>query len=55
MAMHPIVQLLGIKGFELCGHPMKLQANLYGLAQHYYNKTTEVDFSSSLDVAAFLR
>lgn len=53
MAMHPIVQLLGIKGFELCGHPMKLQANLYGLAQHYYNKTTEVDFSSSLDVAAF--
>ena len=53
MAMHPLVQLLGIKGFELRGKPTKLQANLYGLAQHYYNKTTEVDFSSSLDVAAF--
>lgn len=53
LAMHPLVQLLGIKGFKLCGKPMKLQANLYGLAQHYYNKTVEVDFSSSLDVAAF--
>lgn len=53
LAMHPLVQLLGIKGFELRGKPIKLQANLYGLAQHYYNKTTEVDFSSSLDIAAF--
>lgn len=53
LAMHPLVQLLGIKGFELRGKPTKLQANLYGLAQHYYNRTTEVDFSSSLDVAAF--
>ena len=53
MAMHPLVQLLGIKGVELGGKPTKLQANLYGLAQHYYNKTTEVDFSSSLDIAAF--
>lgn len=53
LAMHPLVQLLGIKGFELRGKSMKLQANLYGLAQHYYNRTTEVDFSSSLEVAAF--
>lgn len=53
LAMHPLVQLLGIKGFELRGKPVKLQANLYGLAQHYYNRTTTVDLSSSLDVAAF--
>lgn len=53
IAMHPLVQLLGIKGFELRGKPTKFQTNLYGLAQHYYNKTSEVDFSSSLEIAAF--
>lgn len=53
IAMHPLVQLLGIKGFELRGKPTKFQTNLYGLAQHYYNKTTEVDFSSSIEVAGF--
>lgn len=53
IAMHPLVQLLGIKGFELLGKPMKFQCNLYGLAQHYYNNTVEIDFSSSLNVASF--
>lgn len=53
IAQHPLVQLLGIKGFELLGGNTKFQANLYGLAQHYYNKTVELDFSSSIDVAAF--
>ena len=53
IAEHPLVQLLGIKGFELRNRNIKLQANLYGLAQHYYNRTTEVDLSSSIDVAAF--
>lgn len=53
IAQHPLVQLLGIKGIELRGKPIKFQCNLYGLAQHYYNKTSEVDFSSSVDVASF--
>lgn len=53
IAQHPLVQLLGIKGIELRRKNFKLQCNLYGLAQHYYNKTTEVDFSSSLEVASF--
>lgn len=53
MAQHPLIQLLGIKGVEIAGRNVKLQANLYGLAQHYYNSTLLIDFSSSLDVAAF--
>lgn len=53
IAMHPLVQLLGIKGFDLHRKSIKFQANLYGLAQHYYNRTTQVDFSSSFTVASF--
>lgn len=53
IAQHPLVQLLGINGFEIGHWDVKLQCNLYGLAQHYYNKSTMVDFSSSLDVASF--
>lgn len=53
IAQHPLVQLLGIKGFDLLGKNTKFQANLYGLAQHYYNRTPLLDFSSSIEIAAF--
>lgn len=36
---HPLVQLLDM-GVELCGALCRFEMNLYGLTQHYYNKTS---------------
>lgn len=53
LAQHPLIQLLGIKGVNVAGKNIKLQANLYGLAEHYYQRATLVDLTSSLDIASF--
>jgi hypothetical protein len=50
---HPLVQLLGIKGIEIFNEPFRFQLNLWGLAQHYYNRTTLLDLTSDIDVAKF--
>lgn len=49
---HPLVQLFDL-GFELCGNHYRFEVNLYGLTQHYYNKTTLMDLTSDPNVAAF--
>lgn len=38
MLSHPLVQLLDL-GVELCGEVYRFEMNLFGLTQHYYNKT----------------
>lgn len=49
---HPLVQLLDL-GFDLCGNHYRFEVNLYGLTQHYYNKTSLIDLTSDPNVAAF--
>ena len=49
---HPLVQLLDM-GIDLNGHHIRFEMNLYGLTQHYYNKTTLLDLTSDIDVALF--
>lgn len=52
MLSHPLVQLLDI-GVELDGNVYRFEMNLFGLTQHYYNKTTLIDLTSDPMVAAF--
>lgn len=49
---HPLVQLLDM-GIDLNGHRVQFEMNLYGLTQHYYNKTSLLDLTSDIDVALF--
>lgn len=49
---HPLVQLLDT-GVELCGEVYRFEMNLFGLSQHYYNKTSFLDLTSDPQVAAF--
>lgn len=49
---HPLVQLLDL-GVELNGHLYRFEMNLFGLTQHYYNKTSFLDLTSNPQVAAF--
>lgn len=52
MLSHPLVQLLDL-GFKFADRHFRLEMNLFGLAQHYYNKTSLLDFTSDPLVAAF--
>lgn len=52
MLSHPLVQLLDL-GVELCGTLYRFEMNLYGLTQHYYNKTSFLDLTSDPQVATF--
>lgn len=52
MLSHPLVELLDT-GVDLCGVMCRFEMNLYGLTQHYYNKTSVFDFTSDPLVAAF--
>ena len=52
MLSHPLVQLLDL-GVELNGQLFRFEMNLFGLTQHYYNKTCFLDMTSSPQVAAF--
>lgn len=52
MMSHPLVQLLDT-GVELCGEVYRFEMNLFGLTQHYYNKTSFLDLTSDPHVAAF--
>lgn len=49
---HPLVQLLDM-GVELDGKIYRFEMNLYGLIQHYYNKSALLDLTSDIDVALF--
>ncbi len=49
---HPIVQLLE-KGVELLHDTFRIRMNYPGLAQHYYNKSNMLDFTSDLEVMKF--
>lgn len=49
---HPLVQLLDL-GVEIGGRFIRFEMNLYGLLQHYYNKSSLVDLTSDIDVALF--
>lgn len=50
---HPLVQLLGLYGVELPGLKFKMFTNYGGISQHYSNKTSFLDLTSSIDVAKF--
>lgn len=52
MMSHPLVQLLDL-GVELNGELCRFEMNLFGLTQHYYNKTSLLDLTSDPQVAAF--
>lgn len=52
MLSHPLVQLLDI-GVELDGRVYQFEMNLFGLTQHYYNKTSFLDLTSNPLAAAF--
>lgn len=52
MLSHPLVQLLDL-GVELCGELYRFEMNLFGLTQHYYNKTSFLDLTSDPQVASF--
>lgn len=52
MLSHPLVRLLD-HGVVLGGETFIFEMNLYGLAQHYYNKTPFIDLTSDVSVAAF--
>lgn len=52
MLSHPLVRLLD-HGIELCGQRFIFEMNLYGLTQHYYNKTSFIDLTSDVFVSAF--
>ncbi len=49
---HPLVQLLDL-GVILDGRLCRFEMNLYGLTQHYYNKTSMLDLTSDINVAMF--
>ena len=49
---HPLAQLWDL-GVDLLGKHYRFEVNLFGLSQHYYNKTTLLDLTSDPDVAAF--
>lgn len=49
---HPLVQLFE-NGFELLHDTFHFRVNYPGLAQHYYNKSSMLDFSSDLEVMKF--
>ena len=49
---HPLVQLLDF-GVKLNGKLVRFEMNLYGLLQHYYNKSNLLDLTSDIDVALF--
>lgn len=49
---HPLVRLLDSK-INLLGYDFTFEMNLYGLNQHYYNKTNLLDLSSDTNVAGF--
>ena len=49
---HPLVQLLDY-GVKLSGAIYKFEMNLYGLLQHYYNKSSLLDLTSDINVALF--
>lgn len=49
---HPLVQLLDL-GVKLNGSVYRFEMNLYGLLQHYYNKSSLLDLTSDIDVALF--
>lgn len=49
---HPLVRLLD-HGVNLLGYNFIFEMNLYGLNQHYYNKTSLLDLTSDTDVAGF--
>ena len=49
---HPMVRLLDTK-INLLGYDFIFEMNLYGLNQHYYNKTSLLDLSSDANVAGF--
>lgn len=49
---HPLVQLLDI-GVSLKGRKFCFEMNLYGLIQHYYNKSSLLDMTSDINVAMF--
>lgn len=52
MMSHPLVQLLD-SGIVLNGDLCRFEMNLFGLTQHYYNKTSFLDLTSDPMVAAF--
>ena len=49
---HPLVQLLDL-GVVLNGELVRFEMNLYGLIQHYYNKSALLDLTSDMNVALF--
>lgn len=49
---HPLVQLLD-QGVILNGRLIRFEMNLYGLIQHYYNKSALMDLTSDINVASF--
>ena len=49
---HPLVQLFDL-GVELNGKLIRFEMNLYGLLQHYYNKSKLLDLTSDINVALF--
>lgn len=49
---HPLVQLLDM-GIKLNGNLIRFEMNLYGLLQHYYNKSNFLDLTSDINVALF--
>lgn len=49
---HPVVQLLE-NGIELLHDTFRIRMNYPGLAQHYYNKSRMLDFTSDLEVMKF--
>lgn len=51
-ASHPLVRLLD-KGIELWHDLFRFEMNLYGLAQHYYNRTCFLDLTSDIEAAKF--
>lgn len=52
MLSHPLVQLLDL-GIEINGKLYRFEMNLYGLCQHYYNKTALLDLTSDVKIASF--
>ena len=52
MLSHPLVQLLDM-GMEINGELVRFEMNLFGLTQHYYNKTSFLDLTSDPLVASF--
>lgn len=51
---HPIVKMLE-QGFEIKHDLFRIRMPYSGLAQHYYNKSMFLDFTSDIDVMKFLR